>query len=197
MNDKVRLLAKLGAALIAAKAGDSDLDGAVTSAVGWEKLAASVAEAERLVRPDKVDLPALAARAWPVLHRLGPVFLEVFRLRAVPAAGATLRTVELLREVYGSTGRKWPTSLPTSFFRPAWRNAVRDSGSEASTGYRRIWEAATLLALRDRLRAGDIWVEAASNGARSRTSSSRLRCSRPCAPPARCRSPCLRLRKNI
>jgi hypothetical protein len=24
---------------------------------------------------------------------------------------------------------------------------------------RRIWEAATLLALRDRLRAGDIWVE--------------------------------------
>ena len=63
VNDKVRLLAKLGAALIAAKAGDADLNGAVTSAVGWEKLAASVAEAERLIRPDKVDLPALAARA--------------------------------------------------------------------------------------------------------------------------------------
>ena len=32
-------------------------------------------------------------------------------------------------------------------------------GSAAWARNRRIWEAATLLALRDRLRAGDIWVE--------------------------------------
>ena len=147
------------AALLAAKEGDADLDGTVTSAVGWEKLAASVDEAERLVRPDKVDLPALATRAWPVLHRLGQVFLNAFQLRAVPAAAATPRAVALLHEVYGSSGRKWPKILPTSFLRPAWRDAVRASGGEASIGYRRIWEAATLLALRDRLRAGDIWVE--------------------------------------
>jgi hypothetical protein len=41
VNDKVRLLAKLGTALIKAKAGGTDLDGAVATAVGWEKLAAS------------------------------------------------------------------------------------------------------------------------------------------------------------
>ena len=34
-----------------------------------------------------------------------------------------------------------------------------DSGSKGVTGHRRVWEAATLLALRERLRAGDIWVE--------------------------------------
>ncbi len=73
VNDQVRLLAKLGVALIAAKEGDRDLDGAVASSVGWEKLAAHVAEAERLARPDKVDLAALAVRAWPVLHRLDPM----------------------------------------------------------------------------------------------------------------------------
>jgi hypothetical protein len=102
VNDKVRLFARLGAALIAAKTteGEADLDGAVVSAIGWEKLAESVAEAERLSRPDKVDLPALATRAWPVLHRLGPLFLDTFELRAVPAAAATLRAVELLREAY-------------------------------------------------------------------------------------------------
>jgi hypothetical protein len=44
--------------------------------------------------------------------------------------------------------------MPIGFLRPAWRDAVLDAGSD-----RRIWEAATLLALRDRLRAGDIWVE--------------------------------------
>ena len=155
INDKVRLLAMLGAALIEAKESGADLQEAVASAIGWDKLARSVEEAKRLARPDKADLPALGTRAWPVLHRLGPLFLGSLRLQALPAAAATLRAVELLRSIYESGGRKWPRSLPTSFLRPAWREAVLNAGGAE----RRIWEAATLLALRDRLRAGDIWVE--------------------------------------
>jgi TnpA family transposase len=155
INDKVRLLAKLGAALIEAKTSGADLQEAVASAIGWDKLARSVEEAKRLARPDKADLAALATRAWPVLHRLGPLFLGTLRFHSGPAAAATLRAVELLRSIYESGSRKWPRSLPTSFLRPAWREAVLSAdGAE-----RRIWEAATLLALRDRLRAGDIWVE--------------------------------------
>jgi len=158
VNDKVRLLAKLGAALIEAKRAGKDLDGAVAVAVGWDRLAANVAEANKLARPDKTDLPALALRAWPVLHRLGPLFLSAFQFHAVPAAVSTLRAIEQLGGAYESGGKKWPNSLPTSFLRPAWRDAVRHA---ASTGgnERRTWEAATLLALRDRLRSGDIWVE--------------------------------------
>src|SRR4051794_10533251 len=179
------------------KETDADLDGAVVSAVGWEKLAASVAEAERLARPDKVNLPALAVRAWPVLHRLGPLFLDAFQLRAVPAGTATLRAVELLHGAYRSGGRTWPRSPPTSFLRPVWREAVLDSGSKGVTGYRRVWEAATLLALRERLRAGDIWVEGSRHsGAPSRINSSRPRCSPPCARPGRCPSPCPRPRRS-
>jgi TnpA family transposase len=155
VNDKVRLFAKLGAALIEAKAGGADLDEAVAAAVGWDKLAASVAETERLVRPDKASPPMLAARIWPVLHRLGPLFLDTFTFRAVPTASATLRAVEVLRGAYGRGQRQWPQNLPTSFLRPAWREAVLGAGSTK----RRTWEVATLLALRDRLRAGDIWVE--------------------------------------
>ena len=67
INDKVRLLAKLGVALIEARESGADLQAAVASAIGWDKLARSVEEATRLARPDKVDLSALAARAWPVL----------------------------------------------------------------------------------------------------------------------------------
>ena len=155
-GDKVRLLAKLGAALIEARDAGADLEVAVADAVGWDRLARGVAEAERLARPDKTDLPALAARAWPVLHRLGPLFLGAFRLRAVPAAARTLRAVDALREVYASGGRRWPRCPPTSFLRPAWRDAVHEA---EGTARRRTWEAATLLALRDRLRAGDVWVE--------------------------------------
>ena len=158
VNDKVRLFARLGTALIAAKADGTTLDGAVADAVGWERLAASVAEAKRLARPDKADLPALALRAWPVLHRLGPLFLATFQLRAAPAAASTLRAVELLRAAYDSGGRRWPGSLPVSFLQPAWRDAVLDAPSAGGLE-RRTWEAATLLALRGRLRSGDIWVE--------------------------------------
>ena len=68
----------------------------------------------------------------------------------MPAAAATLRAVEVLHGAYGS-GRKWPKVLPTSFLRPAWRGAVLSTGG----GERRhTSEAATLLALRDRLHAG-------------------------------------------
>lgn len=102
INDKVRLLVKLGGALIEARDNSADLHNAVACAVGWDKLARGVAEAERLVRPDKADLPALAKRAWPVLHRLGPLFLGAFQFRAVPAAAATLRAVEALRGAYDS-----------------------------------------------------------------------------------------------
>ena len=42
-----------------------------------------MADAARLVRPDKTDLAALATRAWPVLHRLGPVFEGSRQWRAI------------------------------------------------------------------------------------------------------------------
>ena len=155
INDKVRLFAKLGTALIEAKGGGTDLVAAVETSVGWDRLASSVAEAVRLARPDKANLTALATRAWPVLHRLGPVFLDAFRLRAAPAAASTLRAVDTLHGIYASDSRKWPDNLPTSFLRPVWRDAVLAVADRKH----RMWEVAALLALRDRLRAGDIWVD--------------------------------------
>jgi TnpA family transposase len=157
VNDKLRLFAKLGDALLGAREAGEDPLAAVEAVIGWDRLARSVKEAHRLVRPDRTDLPALATRAWPVLHRLGPLFLEAFRFRAVPAAAGTLRAVEALHDVYRSGGRTWPRSLPVAFLRTAWRNAVLVAQGQGAA--RRAWEVATLLTLRDRLRAGDIWVE--------------------------------------
>ncbi len=42
LGEKVRLLVRLGVALIAAKKEKADLDEAVTAAVGWDRLAASI-----------------------------------------------------------------------------------------------------------------------------------------------------------
>lgn len=155
VNDKMRLLIRLGEALVTAKDSKQDPLQAVEAAVGWDRLTRSVEEARRLVRPDKPNLAALAARAWPVLHRLGPLVLDVLRFRGLSAAAGTVRAVEALQAVYRSDNKDWPTSLPVAFLRPGWREAVL-AGDKAN---QRTWEVATLLALRDRLRAGDIWVE--------------------------------------
>jgi hypothetical protein len=82
-----------------------------------------------------------------MLHRLGPMFLDVFELRAVSAAAVTLRAVILLYTAYKSGSRKWPKSMPVSFLRPAWQKAMGDSGGDGSTGHRRAWETATFAAL--------------------------------------------------
>ncbi len=59
VNDKVRLLAKLGTALIQAKADGADLDGAVADAVGWERL--------RTLHPKSRGVAKLQSRrSWPV-----------------------------------------------------------------------------------------------------------------------------------
>jgi hypothetical protein len=92
--------------LLEAKESGADLREAIASAIGWDKPACSVDEAKRLARPDKADLPAPVARAWPVLHRLGPLFFGSLHFRSVPAAAATLRAVELLRSIYESGTRK-------------------------------------------------------------------------------------------
>jgi hypothetical protein len=155
VNDKVRLFTQLGEALLAARDAKQDPLQAVETAVGWDRLARSVEEARRLVRPNELDFVALTARAWPVLHRLAPLFLNALHFRGLPAAAGTVRAVETLQAIYRSNNKDWPSSLPVAFLRLGWRKAVL-SEDKAN---RRIWEVATLLALRDRLRAGDIWVE--------------------------------------
>ena len=62
VNDKVRLLAKLGTALIEARQAGTDLDGAVAGSVGWDRLATSVAGSQS-VGPPGQDGSASTCRA--------------------------------------------------------------------------------------------------------------------------------------
>ena len=161
VNDKVRLLAKLGAALIAAKAteGAADLDGAVASAIGWEKLAASVAEAERLAARTKWTCPH-----WP--RAPGRCCTGSARCSSTPSSFAPCpprrrrcaRSSCCTKRIRAAAGNGPRACQSASSVRPGETRC----GTAAATGgteHRRAWEAATLLTLRDQLRAGDIWVE--------------------------------------
>ena len=158
INDKVRLFARLGEALIAARNGGSDPLAAIDTAIGWDRLAEAVEEAKRLVRPDEPDLRTLAARDHPVVRGVGPLFLGAFTFQAVPAASGVLRAIEAMRAYYANGRRSWPKSVPTTFVKKSWRQAVLQGEADGQLD-RRAYELCVLVELRDRLRAGDIWVE--------------------------------------
>jgi len=78
-----------------------------------------------------------------------------FTFRSWKTADPLLVALDLLRGVYAAGERKLPDHLPTAFLNPVWRKLV---GSGAAID-RRAYEVAVMVALRDRLRAGDIWVD--------------------------------------
>jgi hypothetical protein len=64
VNDKMCLFGKLGAVLLDAKSDGADLDGAVADSVGWERLAAGIAKANRVPARTRPT-------SWPWLHGHG------------------------------------------------------------------------------------------------------------------------------
>jgi hypothetical protein len=60
-----------------------------------------------------------------------------------------------VRELHATGAKKLPPHPPTSFLRPVWRKLVKtDAGTD-----RRAYEVAIMMALRERLQSGDVWVE--------------------------------------
>jgi hypothetical protein len=113
-----------------------------------DDLGREVDEARKLIRPDLVDPVAVAATITPSSDRSVP--------RSSPrshSGSQPQRAVAIMRDLHFGL-RKLPAGTPVGFIRQAWRRAI-------GTGIpdRRIYELCVLVELRDRLRAGDMWVE--------------------------------------
>lgn len=154
INDKVRLFAKVGAALIGAYDGQRDAFTAIATVIPWERLRTSVAEAEALARNEEFDAFQTLGEHYAGVRRWAPAFLEAFAFQSVPAAAPLLRAIEVLRTVNRTGATALPDSAPTAFVRPRWARYVLPGGAID----RRHYELCVLSELRDRLRAGDVWV---------------------------------------
>ena len=154
INEKVHLYARLGAALIAARANSQDAFEAVAAVIPWEQLRTTVTEAQALARPEAFDAYHRLGEHHAATRRWSPAFLNTFSFEGVPASASLLRAIEVLREA-NRTGRSaLPNSAPTGFVRRRWAPHVLSNGGID----RRHYELCVLSELRDRLRAGDVWV---------------------------------------
>lgn len=146
INEKLRLLAKLGEALLEAKA-----TGAV---VPWDRFVAATEEAKALSHDDGPDYAPLATSSHALLRRVGPLFLDSFEFQGIAGASGLLRALDIMRVFYAGSRRTLPKDLPTGFIRRGWRAAVLRGDVIDAAAY----ELCLFAELRDRLRAGDVWV---------------------------------------
>jgi hypothetical protein len=145
---------KLGEALVAARESGSDLSSAIAASLGWDGLIASMAAAGSVVRPDISDEFDELVDRHKSLRKFGKLVFRTFSFRSFRPDDPVLRAVEHLRALYN--GRKLPAQVPVRFMARKWQRRIRSDGISIDL---KAWEVAVLVHLRERLRAGDIWVE--------------------------------------
>jgi Tn3 transposase DDE domain len=154
INDKVRLYAKIGQALIEAKMSQLDPFLAIESIVPWERFTQTVAEAEQLAQSKDFDYLGFLGDSYPQLRRYLPTLLETFDFKATPAAQDVLDAVSALRRWNRDGHRNVPDNAPRAFVRRRWAPYVfGEHGID-----RHYYELCTVSELRNTLRAGDVWV---------------------------------------
>jgi TnpA family transposase len=154
LHEKVRLYAAVGKALIAAKEQAGDPFDAIRAVLSWERFVATVAEAERLAQPSTFAPLALLDGSYRQLRRYAPTLLDTFAFAGAPASHALLEALALLQRLNASGRKHVPREAPTAFVLPRWEPHVfTDTGID-----RPFYELCALSELRDRLRAGDVWV---------------------------------------
>ena len=144
----------MGKALIACKAEQSDPFAAIEAILPWEAFTASVEQADQLSRDEAFDALELITDYFSTLRKYAPSFLEMFEFRGAPVTRPLLEALDVLRTMNRTGARKVPVGAPLAFVPPRWARSI-GTGENID---RRFYEFCALSELKNRLRAGDLYV---------------------------------------
>ncbi len=126
--------------------------------IGWERLEAALATAAPRLPRDHGHL-AMLEGAYLYLRQFTPDVLQALDFTGGKNAQPLIAALGMLRQLNATGARKVPKGAPTEFVPARWRGYLEQA---ARTGnaveYRHYWELTVLLALRDGLRSGDVFV---------------------------------------
>jgi TnpA family transposase len=142
-------------ALAEAHESESDAFDVLDRKIGWDLLVKERPAVEAMAASADPDMLVVAGERYSDVHRGAAAFLEALTFRSARRNDPMLAALEQLRQVNSNGGRVLPDTVPMAHLRDKVRAIVLASGKPN----RRLWEIATLAALRDRLRSGDIWAE--------------------------------------
>ncbi|MDP9850485.1 Tn3 family transposase [Streptosporangium lutulentum] len=126
--------------------------------IGWPRLRSALAQASPRLPRDHGHLAALDG-SYGYLRQFTPPVIAAVHFAGGTAASELLQAVEILRELNVSGARRVPAGAPQGFVPARWRGYLEAAATSGSVSdYRHYWELCTLLALRDALRSGDVFV---------------------------------------
>jgi hypothetical protein len=132
--------------------------GTVLRGIGLERLRGALATAQRRLPRDHGHL-ALMTESYNHLRGFTPVVLKEVGFSGGQAAGPLLEAVKILKDMNARKLRRVPDGAPDDFVPARWRGYLADAiAAGDSVAYRHFWELTVLLAMRDGLRSGDVWV---------------------------------------
>ena len=120
----------------------------------WERFGSAVAQAEVLVRPETIDRTAELIERHRTVKLFAGQFLRAFTFRGAGPVQGILDALGIIADLYLTGKRRLPDKVPLRFVPTNWRPFVMRDGVVDRAAY----ELCALSQLRDRLRAGDIWV---------------------------------------
>jgi TnpA family transposase len=155
LDASARALLGMAKVMLAARDTGEDQIVAVERAIGWKRLKALVSEVESAIADTGPDNLGEVVERYASVRRMSPVILGAFTFRSWKDNDPLLAALDVVRELHASGAKKLPPHPSMSFLRPAWRKLVKTA---AGTD-RRAYEVAVMMALRERLQSGDVWVE--------------------------------------
>jgi TnpA family transposase len=155
LRTRIQALTRACRAVIAARESGTDPFAAIDEDVGWQTFVRAVADAEVFAAPMVDGNKAELIERYPSVRAFAPTLLETFKFRGTSPVASLLKGIEAVAEMYRNGKRSLPENPPTGFIRKSWRPLVFD-GEKID---RKAYVLCALSELRDRLRAGDVWVD--------------------------------------
>ncbi|GAB2719059.1 Tn3 family transposase [Arthrobacter bambusae] len=158
-EDRQALLDDLLAIITDPAVPDEQIGGLIRGdRIGWPRLRSAMAQAVPRLPRDHGHLTALDG-SYGYLRQFTPHVLAAVTFAGGTAAAGLLDAVEILRGLNATGARRVPADAPTGFVPARWRGYLETAATSGNTSdYRHYWELCTLLALRDGLRTGDVFV---------------------------------------
>lgn len=154
INEKVRLYAKVGKALIEAKELEQDPFESLQSIISWEQFVQSVEQAEELSRPAEFDYLELLDNHYGHFRKFAPRLLRTYVFKASKASHTLFQALEMLKEINLTGKRKIPETAPMNFLKSKWlKHVIKENGID-----RHYYEFGVFSELCNHLRSGDMWV---------------------------------------
>ncbi|MFT7596869.1 MAG: TnpA family transposase [Paracoccaceae bacterium] len=128
---------------------------ALDAEIGWNTLLGRRDEIAGFGQLATSDPLSLASERYAYMRKFAPAFLDAFQFNASDAGDELKDAIALLRDQNKTGKRKLPDDPPMPFAAKHWSSLILQDGQPK----RRIYETAVVSTLRDRLRAGDVWVD--------------------------------------